>query len=406
VICNPKLLRRLSAAALLLCVACSEVSTCLAADELLVADRATDRIIGFNPSTCAQTRVMVSSGLSGPSGLAFGPGGFLYVTNINTATVVKVDPVTGATSPYVTLNPAFGPSGLAYDPATNTMFVSEFGQFNGDEVQQFDAAGNLLRTIGTGSQASGRAGLAVRNGDLYVSSFAGAGFFAGSVLKFDHTTNFALNGIADFDHSGAVAAGDLAAWKSAIGTAGADANFDGNTDGGDFLLWQRDLGHPSLTVASDPGLGGANGIAFDSSGKLYVAGLFSQANFKFDISSGPVTSGQAFGVQMAYPAGVTTHNEGGTDFVYFTSLGNDNPSDPIYGNTLFPGAVYKFDASTGALVGGAPLVTSMGSFQPTAVVIYSPPMGGVTAVPEAASGTLFAVGLIVLAKARPLRAVA
>jgi sugar lactone lactonase YvrE len=406
VILTSKSLRRAALATVAACSVVGAPSSCPALDELLVADRATDRIIGFDPTTGAQTRVLVSSGLSGPSGLAFGPDGFLYVTNINTATVVKVDPATGAVSPYVTLDPAFGPGGLAYDPASNTMFVSEFGQFNGDEVLQFDAAGSLVRTIGIGSQGSGRAGMAIRNGDLYVSSFAGAGFFAGSVLKFDHTTNFALNGIADFDQSGVVGAGDLSAWQSAIGTSDADANFDGNSDGADFVLWQRDLGHPSLTVASDPMLGGANGIAFDSSGKLYVAGLFSQANFKFDISGGRVSSGQPFGTQMAYPSGVTVQNDGGTDYVYFTSLGNDNPSDPIYGNMLFPGAVYKFDAATGALVGSGPLVASAASFQPTAVVVYSPPMGGAAAVPEPVSGVLFAWGLFALANLRRRGAVA
>lgn len=50
---------------------------------------------------------------------------------------------------------------------------------------------------------------------------------------------------ADFDNSGgAVNAADLDAWRTAFTaqTAGADANFDGASDGDDLLIWQRQLG--------------------------------------------------------------------------------------------------------------------------------------------------------------------
>jgi hypothetical protein len=49
---------------------------------------------------------------------------------------------------------------------------------------------------------------------------------------------------ADFNGSGgAVDAADLAQWTSSFGaTAGGDADADGDTDGQDFLIWQRQLG--------------------------------------------------------------------------------------------------------------------------------------------------------------------
>jgi hypothetical protein len=49
---------------------------------------------------------------------------------------------------------------------------------------------------------------------------------------------------ADFaPKNGAVNGGDLAIWKNSFGTnAGGDANLDGDSDGSDFLTWQREFG--------------------------------------------------------------------------------------------------------------------------------------------------------------------
>lgn len=51
---------------------------------------------------------------------------------------------------------------------------------------------------------------------------------------------------ADFNHNGAVDAGDLATWRTGFGSgAGSDADADGDTDGVDFLRWQSNLGATS-----------------------------------------------------------------------------------------------------------------------------------------------------------------
>jgi hypothetical protein len=62
---------------------------------------------------------------------------------------------------------------------------------------------------------------------------------------------------ADFDFSGAVDGFDLTLWKIAFAGANfGDANEDGDTDGDDFLAWQRQLGQvaefPSQTPAATP----------------------------------------------------------------------------------------------------------------------------------------------------------
>jgi hypothetical protein len=57
---------------------------------------------------------------------------------------------------------------------------------------------------------------------------------------------------ADFDHSGAVDADDLAQWQTNFGlNADSDADGDGDSDGSDFLAWQRQLGSTTAAAATD-----------------------------------------------------------------------------------------------------------------------------------------------------------
>ncbi len=56
---------------------------------------------------------------------------------------------------------------------------------------------------------------------------------------------------ADFNHDGAVNSTDLAVWKGSYHlTAGGDADSDGDTDGADFLLWQKQVGSSSAQAAT------------------------------------------------------------------------------------------------------------------------------------------------------------
>ncbi len=55
----------------------------------------------------------------------------------------------------------------------------------------------------------------------------------------------------DFDGDGDVDADDLAQWNSDFGTNGnSDANLDGQSDGFDFLAWQRQLGNGVTTLSA------------------------------------------------------------------------------------------------------------------------------------------------------------
>lgn len=54
---------------------------------------------------------------------------------------------------------------------------------------------------------------------------------------------------ADFDRDGKVAAGDLTAWTTEYAlSAAADANLDDDSDGTDFLAWQREFGNGTTTL--------------------------------------------------------------------------------------------------------------------------------------------------------------
>lgn len=286
----------------------------LIAAELFVADRANERILSFDETTGNFLRVVTDQGLSQPSGMTFGPGGFLYVSNSagfpgGAASVVKVDPVSGETTPFVT--DVIGAGGIGYHQASNTLFVSEFGNFDGDEVFRYDAGGNLLQTLGTGSAPTARAGIVFdASGNLYVSEFNISG--VGSVIKY---------AAPEGNPSG------LFATTGSTFASGAD-----------------------VTLAIPAPAAGFNGLAFDGNGQLFVASLIGQSLIKFGVSGGEVVDGNPFGAPLPYPSGVVIAEDGS---ILVSGLGNDNPSDPFYGSMLFPGSIARFNAT---MFGSAPFL--------------------------------------------------
>jgi hypothetical protein len=271
------------------------VSAKAGGDELLVSDRAANRILAFDPESGALVRVVSTSALlDEPTGITVGPGGFIYVSNSQT-NILKIDPQTGEATEFA--SGLIGPGGIAYDATTNSIFVSEIGQFDGNRVFQYDATGALLQTIGAGSSMTGRTGVAIHNGELYVSNFNVQG--VGSVLKHD-------------------GAGGLVEFASGIGAGGT------------------------------PMLFGPNGLAFDGDGQLHVAGLFGQNILKYPVTGGVAGTGAPLGMNVPYPSGLLVLEDDGRESLLITSLGNNNPNDQIYGSFLFPGAIFKYDVETGA----------------------------------------------------------
>jgi hypothetical protein len=296
--------------------------------EYLVSDRATNRILRFDASDGALLGPLVddnlatNGGLFAPAAMAIAYDNDLFVTSIS------LDTGEGQLLRYAVDSGAFegvfagglvNPAGLLFHEPSNTMLVGSLGMGLGDTnvIARVGADGSLLPEIALGP-VSGRTGMAIGpDGAVYVSSFAEGPFFSGSVLRYE---------------------------------------YDSSSDS--FSL--------AGTFAAAPELAGANGLVFDAQGDLYVAGLFGQTVLRFDVEGGTVASSSVV-AQAAYPSGVAIAPDGD---LLVTSLGNDNPSDPIYQGMVFPGSVWKVNLSTGV---ATPFLAAGEEFQPTAILLVGEP---------------------------------
>ena len=307
---------------------------------------------------------------------------------------MKIDPATGTTTPFIT--DVVGAGGVAYHAASDTLLVAEFGNFDGDEVFRYDASGTLLQTLGTGSAATGRAGMTFdAAGNLYVSesNFSGVG----SVLQ--------------YAAPGGAPTGDFGSTATTFASGG------------------------DVTLQFPAPAGGFNGLIFDTQGDLIVASLIGQSVIRFSVDAGVVTGGLPLGPPSAYPSALLLAADGS---LLVTNLGNDQAGDPFWGPNLFPGEITRttasgvaplligdvnrddvVDAADLALLQGAYGQTSagdldadgdtdgrdfllwqrgfgkaglVGSFQPTAIVRYEPSAAAV-ALPEPASLGLLLLGV-------------
>lgn len=306
-------------------MACSRVEASESA-EYLVTDRGTGQVLRFAASDGTLLGALVGAdpvtngGLSMPSALAVGFDGDLFVTSVNLSTgdgqVLRYDMHTG-TFRGVFASGIQGPAGLLYHEPSNTLLVSELGPGLGDSnrIVRFTADGIRMPDI-VSLPVSGRTGMTVgSNGRLYVSSFAEEPFFAGSVQEYRYHAQ-----ANEFMFLGAFAAAEK--------------------------------------------LVGANGIVFDRQGEMYVASLFGQNVVRFDVEGNTVVGSRVF-APAAYPSGLLVTAD---DRLLVTSLGNNNPNDPIY-PFLFPGSVFRYNLADGSQVDPGPFLAASGDFQPTAILL-------------------------------------
>ena len=153
--------------------------------DLFVASNGTDQVLRFDGRTGAFIGVFASdAGLSEPSGLAFGPDGDLYVATIGLNQVLRFDGDTGAFEGVFASGGGLSePTGLLFrlDLATggSELFVASNGS---NEVLRYDNSGAFVCVAASGGGLVGPGGLTFgRDGNLLVSG-------GDEVLRFDSET--------------------------------------------------------------------------------------------------------------------------------------------------------------------------------------------------------------------------
>ncbi|MCC6123897.1 MAG: hypothetical protein IT426_02965 [Pirellulales bacterium] len=271
-------------------IVCMAVFSPISPGQILMSDRISNRILEYNlDGSFRRTVVGPSSTLpDGPSGMAFGNGNDLFVTSINDGSVLKYDWKTGTAAAAPFAAGLYGPSGVLFDKATNSLYVSEFGNFDGHTIVRFDAGSGVETGRFDAGTGGGYSDMALGpDGMLYVSNF-----YYGQVLKFD----------------------------------------------------PANTATPPVAFAGDAALQGSNGLLFDASGKLDVVGLMSQNVFQFNANGTSVGELVPAASQMLYfPSDIALDPEGN---LLVSCLGNNsNPQIPYA-----PGYIGKFNAATGAAI--------------------------------------------------------
>jgi hypothetical protein len=161
-----------------------------------------------------------------------------------------------------------------FDP-TSSGIDTIVGWFNSSGVlvsSDDDGAGGLLSKLEGVVPAGGKLTFAVTG--------AGDPDFTGKHTEDDpYELRLSLAGAyaADFTHDGRVNSADLTAWRNAFKlTAAGDADNDGDSDGADFLIWQRQLGSGASAASVATGVPEPGALEFT----LAVLALSSIGQFR------------------------------------------------------------------------------------------------------------------------------
>ena len=253
-----------------------------------------------------------TGGLHGPTGMAYGPDGNLYVANATAGAnnIVEFNGQTGA-SIGVFASGLNGPTGLRYDSLDGNFYATNFGNFAGNTVSRINTSGMVLGNFGSGHQLPTSIAIDT-GGNIYVGEFG-----AGAVKKFN-------------------AAGSLLA----TGTVGATGglSFNPNTNQllaasvvpDKILTWDgTDANPPTQSLAIDESFVGSL-IGSSDPVNMYVGGqVYLDSTHSVAYSTG-------LGILLKYTDG--------------------NPTPTQFAN------FYALDPSNGVSVGDVIFTTAQGSF--------------------------------------------
>jgi DNA-binding beta-propeller fold protein YncE len=256
------------------------LSSLARADTIYASDYGSDAIVRFDSNGNASPFADANSGLYRPAGLALGGSGNLYVANSGSNTVMKFDS-TGNGSVFASsgLN---GPSSLAFDGSGNLYVL------NGSDgtIEKFDSSGHGTFFASVGLTLS--QGLACdASGNLYVANVPILA--PGSLIrvnKFDSSGNQSVFASFLFPANEMIPGG-LAFDTSGNLYVAIDYLFRPSPE---FIYRIDPSGSQSLFTSS--GLASPRGLAFGSGGDLYVANVNGTIE-KFDSSANasPFASG-------------------------------------------------------------------------------------------------------------------
>ena len=145
-------------------------------------------------------------------------------------------------------------TGVVYQDSNSNNFY-DIGEGRSGVRVDVEGAGYFAISTDSGGYA-----IPVTADGVYPVNFTGGGFSnfsttatitGGLNVKLDDKVTAAVYA-ADFNHNGIVNADDLAKWRGDFGlNANSNADGDADSDGADFLEWQRELGLGGPTLANN-----------------------------------------------------------------------------------------------------------------------------------------------------------
>ncbi len=227
------------------------------------------RLQNYNPSS--GTISTIKSSLARPTGMVYGPDGFLYVSDIGADTmsssVRKYNATTGAfVSTVLTtaqLGTSFQATGLAFGPGGDLLIANQVGIFGpplgSGSVYRYNLTTMMLNPIIVGLNQP--EGLLFHNGNLYIAEVSNIDTTQARVSRYDFVsapTTFIAHATGVLNQPTSMAIGP-----------------DGLmyiTDVTDFVVRRFDVNNPSInsTFASGMGFNSPTGVAF-SNGHMYVS---------------------------------------------------------------------------------------------------------------------------------------